>query len=64
MTNYERIKNMSVEEFAKEVLVVKMINLLPVPFYCALPLNKFYSDEKEAIDNVLKWLETEVQENE
>ena len=62
VTEFDRIKKMSLYEFAKEILVVKMINLLPVPFYCALPLNKFYDDEKEAIKAVVKWLETEVEE--
>ena len=62
MTNYERIKNMSVEEMAKEILVVKCLNLLPDTIWCALPLNRFYSNEKEAVEKVKQWLESEVTE--
>lgn len=61
MTNYERIKDMGLCEFAMEILVVKMTNLLPVPFFCALPLNKFYDNKDEAVNDVIKWLEREVE---
>ena len=61
-TNYDRIRNMSVEEMAEEILVAKFSNLLPEPIYCALPLNKFYGNNNEAVKEVVKWLETEVEE--
>lgn len=60
MTNYERIKNMNIDEVA-DLLVIRCINLTIVPMYCALPLNKFYTYKDIAIKEVKQWLESEAE---
>lgn len=70
MTNYERIKNMSVEEMAIAIFNLYFtINGLNCEKCCAYTTdeecNKTDNDGKgTCIDGIKKWLESEVQENE
>lgn len=70
MTNYGRIKNMSVEEMAIAIFNLDFIdNGLNCENCCAYTkdgeCNKTDNDGKgTCIDGIKKWLESEVQENE
>lgn len=59
-TNYERIKNMSIDEIA-DMLVVELIDLAPCKLYQALPTEKTYISKSMAVKDVILWLESEVE---
>lgn len=60
MTNYEKIKLMSIDEIA-DMLVVKLTNLLPVSLWQALPTGRTYLAKSEALQDVKEWLEDEAE---
>lgn len=59
ITNFERIKQMSVEELA-DMLTVEIVGLQPCKLFQALPTEKTYISKKAAVKDVIKWLESEV----
>lgn len=59
MTNYERIKNMSVEEIA-DILVVELKGLTHCIMWHSLPTETTYISKFEAMKDSIKWLESEV----
>lgn len=61
ITNFERIKQMSVEELA-DMLTVEIVGLQPCKLFQALPTEKTYISKKAAVQDVTKWLESEVKE--
>ena len=58
MTNYEKIKSMSIDEMASEVLTVELTGLCPLSLWQALPTKKTCLSKQMAIKDVL---ETEVE---
>lgn len=61
MTNFERIKNMNVEELA-DMLTVEIVSLQSCKLFQALPTEKTYIFKKAAVQDVTKWLESEAKE--
>lgn len=61
ITNFERIKQMSVEELA-DMLTVEIVGLQPCKLFQALPTEKTYISKKAAVQDVTKWLKSEVKE--
>lgn len=61
ITNFERIKQMSVEELA-DMLTVEIVGLQPCKLFQALPTEKTYISKKAAVQDVTKWLESEAEE--
>ena len=60
MTNYDRIKAMSVEEMS-DMLVVELKNIIPFSLWQSLPTNSTYIAKSQAIQDVIQWLEQEVE---
>lgn len=60
-TNYDRIRNMSVEELA-DVLVANLKDLGRDNFYHAVPTHRTYISKTVAKQKVIEWLESEVSE--
>lgn len=60
MTNYDRIKDMSIDELAKQ-LVVKINDGFSFGYYC-LPTGNGYLSRKIAEAETKQWLEQEVSE--
>lgn len=62
MTNYENIKNMSIDDIA-DMLVVKLTGIAPCNLWQALPTGKTYLSKKMAINNVISWLKNDTEQN-
>lgn len=61
MTNFEKIKQMSVEELA-DMLTVELVGLQPCKLFLALPTEKTYISKKAAVQDVENWLKSEAEE--
>ena len=61
MTNFEKIKSMSVEELA-DMLTVELVGLQPCKLFLALTTEKTYISKKAAVQDVENWLESEAEE--
>ena len=68
MTNFERIKQMSIDELAN-MLTIEYVDLHsdilksdPCKLYQSTPTKKIYISQQAATENVKHWLESEAEE--
>ena len=68
MTNFERIKQMSIDELAN-MLTIEYVDLHsdilksdPCTLYQSTPTKKIYISQQAAMENVKHWLESEAKE--
>lgn len=61
ITNFENIKKMGFDELA-DMLVVEIVGLQPCKLFQALPTEKTYIIKSTAVQDVKRWLESEVEE--
>ena len=65
MTNFERIKQMSIDELAN-MLTIEYVDLHILKFdtcklYQSIPTEKIYISQQAATENVKHWLESEAE---
>lgn len=61
-TNYERIKNMTVEEMAELIEIVISCGVCPVSEKCLNDYTECMSKD-ECINNIKQWLQSESEKN-
>lgn len=61
MTNYEKIKNMSIEEMA-EILVIEIDGAFPCKAFGSVVTGSIMLSQKSVLDENKQWLESEAEE--
>lgn len=68
MTNFERIKQMSIDELANLLTIeyadlhLDILKFDPCKLYQSIPTEKIYISQQAATENVKHWLESEAKE--